>query len=314
MTLSAPLLTTFQSCPRRYALEGEYRAARWRPKQLYENLLRAAVLSISGGAPVTEASEVAATHFLEQAAKPGLETLRDPYVIAHDFTAILQTTLQAISRSLPGKLKPGPLVHVSDHHWQCSAFLDDSGTLHRYSAVESLDDDSLSRELHGWHVFGDVAATQTPMVSHLIEIGRQSRGHQHTAWCRAYKHPVILGHCRFRHTDGSKLEGNWKPVWFQDSDRNNAKDWVDLMEKDGLTLIRNVSVRVPNAEHIENFRRDVATEAVRMAMTGPWRDTPLTRAACDLPYTCPWQAACYSSRTADVEALGGYVKVNPAAK
>jgi len=311
VTLSAPLLHTLQRCPRQHALERDYRVLRVRPKHLLERLLRDAIFAISNGADPAKQATEACTRFLEAAARPGLYILTDPYTISHDFCAIIQTVLEAVSRLTLLVVKPGPVVAVGAHEWRVSAFQDESGTLHRWACVDQWDEDTKYRELHGWACFGDCAATEQGMILHVIEIGRQSKGHQHTAWCRAFKHPAIIGKYRFRKVDGGPLQGDWKPLYYQDSDKNNAKDWCDLMEADGLQLMHHVTINAPHAQHVEEFRREVTMEAKRAAAIGEWQETPRWRPSCDLPYPCPWQPCCFAPPgLVDVEAVGGFVRVD----
>lgn len=313
MILTARTLTTWQSCHRRAAFEREWMPLRWRPKSLFDVCLRQAVLELSSGKDKDKVSLESAARYLEIAAKPGLDTMVDPYTLAHDHVAMVRNVIESVSRMTLLSVKPGPVVKLSDDaQWQCSAFQDDSGLLHRWATVEKLDDDALARELHSWHVFGDIAAAQVPMSLHIVEIGRQSKGHQHTAWCRAWKHPVVANHFRFQARDGGKLKGDWKQVWFQDSDRNDPKTWVDLMESDGLRLIRHIDVKEPSQQHVEEFRSQVAAEARAMAQARDPFTILMERTSCDVPYPCPFQPACYSRGRVDMAALGGFATANRA--
>jgi hypothetical protein len=303
--VSADTLTAFQQCKRRWALEREYRYTRWRPRKLLELLLRDAIFKLSnGGDPVLLAQD-ACTKFLEQAASPGLDIVTDPYTLSRDFCAIIQTTLEAVSRLTLLTLKKAEPVMVGEHRWQTDAFIDESGILHRWVCVERWDADTQYQHVHSWQVFGECAANAVGMSLHVIEIGKSARGHQHTAWARAFKHPIIAGKYRFRKVDGSALEPSWKPVWYQDSASNDPKVWVDLMEADGLQLIQHVNINEPETRHVEQFMREVEVEAARM--TGDWESAPMSRSACDMPYTCAWQPVCYGD--GNVEAAGGFIKI-----
>jgi hypothetical protein len=310
MILTAALLTTWQRCERQYALEREYRVARSRPKQLFDRLLRDAVYKLSSGiAPATAASSAQA-EFLEQAARPGIEVPGDPYTIARDYCAMFETILEAVSRLTLLKLKPGPQVVAGEHEWHCAAFQDDSGLLHRWTTVDHWNDDSRWREIQGWHVFGDCAAAQQGMVLHVVEIGRQQRGHQHSAWCRAFAHPMMPTKHRFTKVDGKPLEASWPAVWYQNSSRNNGKAWVDLMEADRLQLIHHIDIREPEDRHIRQFHREVERESRGMAEAGPWQHQTMRRVSCNQPYVCPWQSVCYAqSSKVDPLAVGGYTSL-----
>jgi hypothetical protein len=209
-------------------------------------------------------------------------------------------------------------VTIGDHGWQTSAFVDESGLLHAWFAVERWDRDTMAQKLHSWEVFGDCAANQVGMTLHVIEIGRMAGGHQHTPWARIYAHPAIHGHHRFQQTDGTKLEGAWKPKWYQDSDKNNASDWVDMMEADNVVGVRTVDVKELGKEHVERFHYDATRLAARMQrmsevvspitgrLEGDWEDEIMERPQCDIP-PCPWQDLCYCpSGVTNIELSGLY--------
>ncbi len=257
-------------------------------------MLRAAIFSLSNGADKTAVTKEFTTQLLEHAANPGIETPHDPYTLARDLTSILATVIESVSRGSMMVLRRGPSIVIDPGTtWQCAAFQDDSGVLHRWATVDRLDSDALARELHSWHVFGDCAAAQVPMKLHLIEIGSQRNGRQHTAWCKAYAHPHVMGRFAFQQKDGKPLQGNWKPVWFQDSDRNSPATWVDLMARDGVSLIRTVDVRQPSAKQCAEFRRQVVSEGLRAGELPRWEDIPLFRPACDAYGVCPHQSRCF---------------------
>lgn len=312
MLLNHQLLTTFQRCKRRYALERDWKVDRWRPRQLFEKLWREAIFVMSNGAKAEEAAQNACTLFLEQAARPGLDILTDPYTIARDYCSIFCTSLEAVSRAGLLSYEPPLPVTIGDHAWQTSAFRDESGLLHAWFAVERWDRGTMAQKLHSWEVFGDCAANQVGMTLHVIEIGRMAGGHQHTPWARIYAHPAIHGHHRFQQVDGTKLEGSWKPKWYQDSDKNNASDWVDMMEADNVVGVRTVEVKELSKEHVEQFCREVKALAYQMTIhdvgTGEhgWQDMPMSRPSCDIP-PCPWQDLCYCpSGVTNIKLIGLY--------
>ena len=310
MILSAASLTSFQRCKRRYALERDYRALRWRPRALLELLIRDGIFELSSGAPVDLVSSELCTRYLETAARPGLECLSDPFTLARDHCAIIQTVLEAVSRMVLLSLRHSDPVKIKDHQWNPSSWVDESSVLHQWVLVDQWNEDVLHRTIHSWYVFGDCAATQSGLWLHAIEIGSQRGGHQHTPWCRAYKHPAIANKIRFKKVDGSPLEGGWKPAWYQDSDRNNAPTWVDLMEEDRLDLIHHVSIREPQLFHVKQFEREIETEVAAMQPLGNWQEAPMSRSACDLPYPCPFQPVCYGAPGVGVESAGGFEKIN----
>ena len=310
MILSAPLLTTLDRCERRFRLESTHRVLRVRPKELFDTLLRECVLSVSNGAAAHEAAELACTRFLETAANPGLEILSDPYTLAQDYCSMLRTVMEAISRQVLLVVQKAGVITIAEHGWDVQAFRDESGVLHRWTSVDRWDDDAKYRELHSWHVFGDCVATGQGMWLHVVEIGRHSKGHQNSAWCRCFKHPAIAKHFRFRHTDGSALVGNWKPTWMQDLNDTDPKTWVDMMEADSILPLHHLQIRDPHVEHVKEFRKQLPGYCQKIGNILPaWADVPMRRTSCDIP-PCPWQHACYAPPgPVNIEGLGGFAKL-----
>ena len=295
MILDARSLTVAQLCPRRWKLESTEPRGRWHPKALFDAILRQAILDLSIGKSKESVTLQAQAKFRVIAKSPGLDTLADPWTIAGDYCACLETILEALSRQTLLPLQIGQAVKLDKNlDWRVSAFQDDSGELHRWATVERVDADTLARELHSWHVFGDMGATGAPMTLHLIELGTMRAGRRHSPWCKIFKHPVVAGHFRFRARTGAKLAGAWKPVWYADSSSQDPEKWVNLIESDKLTLIHHIPCKPLNERARESFKWQVRAEAKRLASLGDWSEIPMSRPACDAPYVCPWQSRCFS--------------------
>jgi len=306
--MTSTSLARFQACPRRFALEQQYRYLRRRPKQVLDEVLVDAIYNISnGGDPDAEADE-ATSKLVELAARPGFDFLGDPYTLAQDLCAIIRNVCEMLSRTVMLSLRKRGTIQVGDTPWTFTSFVDDSGTLQRWMTVDKWTEDAKYRAIHSWQVFGDCAAAEQGMQLHVIEIGQHRKGHQHTDWCRAYRHPMIPTKFRFRKLDGTKLETTWKPVWFQSSPKNNAKTWVDLMQADNLNPIVHLDIAPPDRKTIDNFKRDIQMEYRKMQEISDWRTIPMHRSACDVPFICPWQNVCYG-QSDNPEAYGGYVKI-----
>ena len=97
MILDARTLTTLQSCPRRFLLEADYEVLRWRPKALLDACLRRGIAAISNGADAGATTSMMKVEFMQVAANPGIEVAygANPYVIAKDYCAMLDTVLRA---------------------------------------------------------------------------------------------------------------------------------------------------------------------------------------------------------------------------
>jgi hypothetical protein len=250
------------------------------------------VFELSSGEPAERVGLRAITRFREAARDPGLD-VPSPYVVAGDYCGALQTVLEAIGRLTLLTLAKGPLISLGPHSWQVVAFTDESGELHRWSVVDALDESSLYRDLHSWHVAGDMAATDAPMTIHFVSIGSFRAGRLHSPWTRAWAHPAIANHYRFQARDGKKLKGDWRAVWFAE-DRQDAKVWVDLMERDNLSLISHHPLKQLSPENVERIREQITSEVNRLSTLGPLPTIPLYRPACDFPTICPWQDKCYA--------------------
>jgi hypothetical protein len=267
---------------------------RWRPRSLFVWILRRILGEISNGRPLGEARQAAATLFLEKAAHPGLDTpSQDVYRLALDWASILKTATTRIAPGLPPQLQAVPAVRLAPAKtWQSAAHQDVTGRLHLWDAVETVNDQSLSRLFHSWKVIGELAATGEPMTLHLVEVGRQVGGRQMTAWCRAYAHPVVSHRFAFQQKTGKPLVGKWKPVFF--NDRNDPDTWVEMMARDEVTLYREVPVKALTPEQAAAVQRDIVREAEGMetVLATDWRDVTMRRTSCDSPH-CVWQELCY---------------------
>ena len=297
MTLDAAALTSFQHCPRQWILNQSGERHRWRPKTLFLSIFRWAIMELGAGKPLAETSNEACCRFLESAANPGLDVEGgiQPYILAKDFTAILKNSLARVHACKVPPLRPGPRVIITDSlTWACRAFQTENGSLYAWTAVDSLNPSILAREFHSWYVFGDIAAAGVPMTLNVLEVGRRTGSHQHTAWCRAYRHPAIAKRFAFQKKGGGSLGPGWKPVWFQDSPRNNADTWIEMMERDGVRALHSIPVSAVSESHRAQFRKQIQAESIRMEAAKDWREMPMCRASCDSP-PCTWQPLCYAS-------------------
>src|SRR5271165_259581 len=134
LTLDAHSMTVWQSCRRRYELESTYRPILWRPKPLFDALLRRAVFALSNGADLAETAADACEQFLSTAANPGLDLTpgANPYTIARSWSGMLGVVLRVLAAGTLYKVAESPAVMLSSVlAWQPRAWADDSGMLHR---------------------------------------------------------------------------------------------------------------------------------------------------------------------------------------
>jgi len=290
--LDSTQLTTLQVCPRRLIIESQRASEKlWRPKELYEHCIRQALLNVSAGMSIADATLEAVTVFVERATRPGLLTAHKPYCIAQDWIAILKVSITALA-TVAGGFTEVPLV--SRPSWKCLSLMGNDGRLHRWTTVAKFSRDLAAADLQSWAVVGDICATGLEMTVHFIETGVGRGGHQHTPWCRIFAHPAIPGRFAFQQKDGSPLEGNWKPVWFQNSPNNDIAHWLAMMERDQVKLIHDVRVKSPDASQRARFERDLAIERARIASLPKLEELPIFRPACNFPQVCQWQWICYA--------------------
>src|SRR5689334_21515434 len=170
--ISATEFSHFQACARRYALELRWRMPRLRPKPLFERYLRSGIslLSSTTPPPLDDVIRTVKAQFLGQCASPGLDLPQgaNPFIIAKDWAMALEMSLRAASRLTLLTLNPLDNVKLApDVLWAVNSPADDSGILHRWLACDRWDQDELSRQAHGWWVFGDMAATRCSMMLHV---------------------------------------------------------------------------------------------------------------------------------------------------
>lgn len=293
--LDAPSLTTFQRCRRWYLFRSEYLPERWLPKILFDSCLREAVFLLSNGEDPKKAADTANARFMRIAADSGLDVVGvNPYRIAQDYCAMLDTITRALSKTQLMCVRVDP---QSPQSWSLSCWIDDTGTLHRWITVSRWDEDAMAREAHSWATVGDMAIADSPMILHVIEIGQQRNGRHGAAWSRAYKHPSLhnLKH-HFRRRDGKSFQG-WDSVYLADDSRHDADAWVNQAWEEGALepLIHEIRFK-PLSESARSetlVQIEQITEEIKELDGKGWKDLPMSRPACDGFPPCPFSFVCY---------------------
>jgi hypothetical protein len=254
---------------------------------------------------------------MQAAANPGLDlTPHDPFTLAKDYCAMLDTILRTVGRHPIMMLKDRTPLNLSPAlSWRFLAHADDSGTLHRWITTDSWKQADLARELHSWWVMGDIAAAEAPMVLHVVLIGRIHKGRRASPWARGWKHPAMPSlRMRFVKKDGEALR-NWMPYYLADDRDNDPDAWVEQLEREGVTgmLMHHIPVNPPPPEICRQTRTQIIQEALRMQelvverASTPYDALPMSRNACDgglVP--CPFQDACYMTKPTDLASMGLY--------
>lgn len=314
-TVDALTMSEWQDCKRRYVLSRDWRVIKWRPKSLFDSCLRRAIFRISNGLHVEEAAMDARTEFMGAAANPGLDVFKsgiDPYKTAMDYCAMLDTVLRALSKLTLLCLHEVKDLAITDSFvWRTNVHSDDSGTLHRWITVDDWGDSDIARELHSWHVMGDICVNRVPLMLHVVEIGQVRNGRRASPWARAYKHPAMPGmHIRFRKVSGAELGGEWKPFYLADNSHAiDADAWVAIMEKEGVAQerIHHLNVNCPPDSVCVATVDQIINEVNAMQMVkGGWSTLSMSRNHCDTFVPCPFQNVCYSEQVIDIRSLGLY--------
>jgi len=311
-TVDAASLTDKQTCIRRFLLNSEWRLARWRPKLLFDVLLRRGILELTKQKDVAIVAADAKAVFLQRAADPGLDIIgKDPYQASKGWTSLLESVLHGVAKTvLPVLHDPDPARLTSEIDWKFLSWADDSGTLHRWVTVESWDDDTISRELHSWRTFGDLVMSGCPLVLHAIVLGQNRNARFLSPWTRAYVHPSIPN----VHWKWVKPEDTtWKPVQLLDQNKLDVDEWIDEAWKQGAIqpLLQDQQVELPP----ENVVRDTKYQLIREASDmmrlieerRPYIAEPMSRGACDLYVPCVFQNVCHSPEPVDLTQLSLYV-------
>lgn len=314
MVISGYGIRSWQGCKRRYKIESQYRLLYRRPSELLGSVLRKSILNLSSGLQLQQVITMAVNGFMAFAKQPGLQVDRgiNTYTLTMDFVAIIRTVLEYISRTPVIKLKvPADYDLGYGISWKFSAFEDESGMLHRFRFVDSVNEDALMKEYHSWEVLGDMVLGDVPMTIHMFAIGKREKGvegkpssHQGSPWCRAYKSPGLKGLYRFQKVSGKQLKESWKAHYYADDIDTNPVEWVDWMLRDDVVgkLVKSVEVRQMGDGHIDRLKRDLKFELEDIARYAgyAWDDMPMSKSMCDVPYTCPHQEVCYSENPVEV--------------
>jgi len=307
--IDAAILTDKQSCLRKVNLSQSWRLSRFRPKTLFDMLLRRGILQLSASKPIEQVASEARAAFLEKAAEPGLDLIgRDPYQAAKGWISLLEAVLYGLARTqIPVLHDPLPAKLTGSTDWKFLSWADDSGQLHRWVTVDQLEQNTIFKEMHSWRTFGDLVMARTPMVLHFIVIGQQKElGKFSSAWCRTWQFPNFKN----RYWLWNKPEqSGWKAVYRIDTDWT-AEEWIDKAweQKAIAPLLEDILVEEP-PEHVRlDTLRQIAEEAVatKQTLAEDWRQLPMSRGACDLFLPCAYQNVCFCKDFVDIESLGLY--------
>jgi hypothetical protein len=328
MILDATSLSHYQMCARRSALELRWRIPRLRPKLLFERYLRQGISALSTvkPPPLDDLIRDVKAQFLGQCANPGLDLApgSNPFIIAKDWAIALEMALRAASRLSLLTLNPVASVALSPSvSWKVSSLADDSTVLHRWLACDRWDQDELSRQAHGWWVFGDMAATRRSMMLHIVEIGQIRNGRRDSCWTRGFRHRFAPNlPLKFKKPTDAK-QGDYLSEYLADSRTRDAEKWIDTLIAEGLVQkhIHHVTLECPSDEvcadtvvQMLKLAEEMRSLEVSSRAGELWSSVPMSRSACDGMVPCQWQGVCYQYPPPDPEDVGALLRSEEAAQ
>jgi hypothetical protein len=306
--LDAGELIDWQACRRRWSLSRSWLLRKWRAKVLADTLLRRGIAAISGGEDAVKVANGARLRLLELAVEPGLDMVREPYKVAHDWAALVEIILRYLGQRTIHKIQDEKLSNLFQLAVYTPTSWSDGERLHRWITVERWDSEALIRESHSWRTIGDIVAARMPMVLHAVEIGTQREGRRSSVWTRAWRHPAMRSlPIKFV----KPADTTWKPVYFVDQNEHSAAEWVALAGRERAfeAAVHETVVACPPNGICEDILAQIKEEAVAMSkMNGAtWQKLPMSRGACDLFYPCPYQNICYDTSRTPIAKMGLYV-------
>lgn len=315
--LDATVISHLQSCNRRSVLERTWKPPRWRAKTLWERELRQAIHELSTGADINEVVRVHRSRFFGFCANPGLDLPpgANSFIIAKDWAIMLEMVLRTLKRSTLLELKPLSAVDLGDGmSWRVLSYVDGAGVMHRWIGCDRWDQDELSRQVHGWWTFGDIAVTRRPLTLHVIEIGQVRSGRRDSCWTRGFRSRYAPNlPLRFKRPERSPKD--FLPEYLADkrTDEEETEKWVSEILREGLAQkhILHLPLECPPDEVCQNTVDQIRSIAEKLrSLSGvQWSDVAMSRSACDGLVPCPWQDACYRWPPQDPEEAG-YVRLD----
>ena len=290
LLLSAPLYTTFDSCPRRYALESTHETLSISPiGLLYAGVEGGLVAPEPCSGSIDACRAVTAVKDVDSGQLAAISAVRHIGFMAEVVALALVRRFGRFRRLAPESF--------GKHQWQSNLFESKHG-LHRILLMSSLDDDALRGYAHGWGTLGELAALQRDVTLTAVVVGPQRGGRRHSHWTRCFQHPVQKSALRFARRKGGKASGftdQWREVWREATDIS-AATWVDRMEADDVLddLIRTHLVPYRAEDYrIEQAKRDMLKILPQMERASV--DDPMRRTSCDSVFgPCSWSAYCWA--------------------
>lgn len=284
MIFTAHNFDVYDRCPRRYAFERTHEPRSISPLGL---LYAAVEASLAGGSYADAILDLTSRLDVITGELSPISVVRHVECLAEVIALALKAKMGPMQRPVA--------VPFGDHQWQSRLLEGRSGDLHRLILASHMDDDTLRSYAHSWGTIGELAALERPLSLLIVTIGSQRGGRRHSAWSKAYRHPiqkVIRFAPRKRDTGFTE---NWAQVWREQADIK-AQVWLDRMRIDDvlpeLIVSRHVQYRTDDAR-MEQARRDMLALIPRMEAATV--DEPMRRSSCDSVFgACPWQAVCYS--------------------
>lgn len=296
MILSAKQFTSYDACPRRYALEQSYEPRSITPIGLLYAGVEGGIVEPGGAIDAIRA--VTTRKDVESGSLAAIAAVRHIGFMAEVVSLSLTRRFGRFRRVKP--------VDLDGHEWHSGLFESKQG-LHRILLMSTLDDDALRGYAHAWATVGELAALRTDLSLTAVVVGSQRDGRRHSHWSKCYQHPIQKSALRFSRRKGGKGAGftdGWREVWRERTELS-AEVWVDKMEADEALedLIR--VHRVPFREgdtRIERAKADMFAILPQMASASV--DDPMRRGSCDSVFgPCAFSPFCWASSPVEMQDL-----------
>lgn len=283
-------LTTFDECPRKYALSRDYEPYSISPM----GLLYAGVEGGLTGDAIDAIREITSRKDLDPGPLAPLSQIRHIGFLAEIIALAL-------------KRRFGTFRRVADREGWQSALFETKAGLQRIILLSYLDDDSLRSYAHSWGTLGELVSLQRDITLTAVVVGAQRGGRRHSHWAKAYRHPVQRSALRFARRKGGKQSGftdGWRECWREATDIS-AEVWLNQMDADGvleeLIATHRVSFNARD-QRIQQAHADMVQILPQMAEATI--ESLMRRGSCDSPFgACPFSPLCWSPSAVEMTDL-----------
>ena len=154
-----------------------------------------------------------------------------------------------VLRTGPAWVHPKP-IQVGDETWTPSSWAIPGG-LRRIVFCDRWSDQRALQEVRAWPTL-EAALYGLPMTIVAVVLGAMREGRRHGPLTKGWLHPRSQ-ELRFRKRDGTGFDGNWEPVFRENSDLSR-EEWLEAMTADDVmadTFVIHPAVEWPQEEALQ---------------------------------------------------------------